>query len=107
MAKWYNTRASSGLSPGSQVRVHLEAIYFTISIIDKKICIWVFLYEKQDGDIIFSLKIKILTPMILVSFFFSHRALSKNLSRNGIKLKVIEFDDTDKQTDISRLILKD
>src|SRR6185437_3127410 len=45
--------------------------------------------------------------MILVSFFFSHRALSKNLSRNGIGLKVTKFGDTDKQTDISRLILKD
>ena len=37
--------------------------------------------------------------MILVSFFFSHRALSKNLSRNGIGLKVTKFGDTDKQTD--------
>ena len=45
--------------------------------------------------------------MILVSFFFSRRALSKNLSRNGIEFKVTKFGDTDKQTDISHLILKD
>ena len=34
--------------------------------------------------------------MILVSFFFSHRALSKNLSRNGIGLKVTKFGDTNR-----------
>jgi hypothetical protein len=45
--------------------------------------------------------------MILVLFFLSHLALSKNLSRNGIGLKVTKFGDTNKQTDISRLILKD
>ena len=45
--------------------------------------------------------------MILVSFFFSHRALSKNLSRNGTALKVTKFGGTNRQTDISRLILKD
>ena len=45
--------------------------------------------------------------MISVLFFFSHRALSKNLSRNGTALKVTKFGDTDRQTDISRLILKD
>jgi hypothetical protein len=38
-------------------------------------------------------------PMILVSFFFSLQALSKNLSRNGIGLKVTKFGETDKQTD--------
>ena len=37
--------------------------------------------------------------MILVSFFFSHRALSKNLSRNGTALKVTKFGDTNRQTD--------
>jgi hypothetical protein len=36
--------------------------------------------------------------MILVSFFFSHQALSKNLSRNGIRLKVTKFGDTNRQT---------
>ena len=49
--------------------------------------------------------------MILVSFFFSHRALSIGIGRDGIGLKVKKFVRTDKQTHkqthISRLILKD
>ena len=36
--------------------------------------------------------------MVLVSFFFSHRTLSKNLSRNGIGLKVTKFGDTNRTT---------
>jgi hypothetical protein len=45
--------------------------------------------------------------MILVSFFFSHRALSIDIGRDGIGLKVTKFIRTDRQTHISRLILKD
>ena len=47
---------------------------------------WIFNFFQRD------------TPMILVSFFFSHRVLSKNLSRNGIGLKVTKFGDTNWQT---------
>ena len=43
------------------------------------------------------------TPMILVSFFFSHRALSIGIGRDGIGLKVTEIAQTDKQTNIAHL----
>src|SRR3569623_663308 len=39
------------------------------------------------------------TPMILVSFFFSLRALSIGIGRDGIRLKLTEIAQTDKQTD--------
>ena len=45
--------------------------------------------------------------MILVSFFFSHRALSIGIGRDGIGLKVTEIAQTNKQTHIARLIYKD
>jgi hypothetical protein len=49
--------------------------------------------------------------MILVSFFLSRRALFRNLSCNGVRLKVKKFVRTDtqtnKQTHTSHLILKD
>ena len=38
------------------------------------------------------------TPMILVSFFSSHRALSIGISRDGIGLKVTEIAQTDRHT---------
>ena len=38
------------------------------------------------------------TPMILVSFFFSHRALSIGIGRDGIGLKVMEIAQTDRHT---------
>ena len=45
--------------------------------------------------------------MILMSFFFSHRALSIGIGRDGIGLKVTEIAQTDKQTHIARFIYKD
>ena len=45
--------------------------------------------------------------MILDLFFFSHRALSIGISRDGIGLKVTEIAQTDRQTHIARFIYKD
>src|SRR3569623_369856 len=45
--------------------------------------------------------------MILDSFFFSHRALSIGIGRDGIGLKVTKIAQTDRQTLIARLIYKD
>jgi hypothetical protein len=45
--------------------------------------------------------------MIFVSFFFSHRALSIGIGRDGIELKVTEIAQTNKQIHIARLIYKD
>jgi hypothetical protein len=38
------------------------------------------------------------TPIILVSFLFSHRALSIGIGRGGIGLNVTEITQTNKQT---------
>ncbi len=43
--------------------------------------------------------------MILVSFFFSHRALSIGIGRDGIGLKVAEIALTNRQTEIVFKIL--
>jgi hypothetical protein len=37
--------------------------------------------------------------MIFVSFFFSYQALSISIGRDGIRLKVTEIAQTNKQTD--------
>jgi hypothetical protein len=54
--------------------------------------------KKQNKKLNFLIFFRGGTPMILVSFFFSHRALFKNLSRNGTALKVTKFGDTNRQT---------
>ena len=45
--------------------------------------------------------------MILVSFFFSHRALSIGIGRDGIELKVTKIAQSHKQAELARLIFKD